>query len=60
MAEGIDRKVDEKMEFTTSKDVVVSPTFQDLHLKGEQLQLAYGVLLTKNREPTSWYLRLRL
>jgi len=35
MAEGgIDRKADEKMEFTTSKDVVVSPTFQDMHLKG--------------------------
>jgi hypothetical protein len=29
MAEGIDRKADERMEFTTSKDVVVAPTFQD-------------------------------
>lgn len=36
MAEGgIDRKAEEKMEFTTSKDVVVSPTFQDMHLKGK-------------------------
>jgi ATP-dependent RNA helicase len=34
MAEGIDRKADERMEFTTSKEVVVSPTFQDMHLKG--------------------------
>jgi len=34
MADGIDRKAEEKMEFTTSKDVVVSPTFQDMHLKG--------------------------
>jgi ATP-dependent RNA helicase len=29
MAEGgIDRKAEEKMEFTTSKDVTVAPTFQ--------------------------------
>ena len=36
MADGIDRKAEEKMEFTTSKDVVVSPTFQDMHLKGKE------------------------
>jgi hypothetical protein len=35
MAEGIDRKADERMEFTTSKDVTVAPTFQDMHLKGQ-------------------------
>jgi ATP-dependent RNA helicase len=30
MAEGgIDRKMDERMEFTTSKDVTVAPTFTD-------------------------------
>ena len=30
MAEGgIDRKADERMEFTTSKDVTVAPTFQE-------------------------------
>ena len=30
MAEGgIDRKADERMEFTTSKDVTVAPTFTD-------------------------------
>jgi len=30
MAEGgIDRKAEERMEFTTSKDVTVAPTFQD-------------------------------
>lgn len=29
MADGIDRKADERMEFTTSKDVTVAPTFQD-------------------------------
>jgi ATP-dependent RNA helicase len=29
MAEsGIDRKAEERMEFTTSKDVTVAPTFQ--------------------------------
>ncbi len=35
MADGIDRKADERMEFTTSKDVVVNPTFQDMNLKGK-------------------------
>lgn len=36
MAEGsgIDRKADDRMEFTTSADVTVAPTFQDMHLKG--------------------------
>lgn len=35
MAEqGIDRKAEERMEFTTSKDVTVCPTFADMHLKG--------------------------
>lgn len=29
MADGIDRKAEERMEFTTSKDVTVAPTFQD-------------------------------
>ena len=31
MAEGgIDRKAEERMEFTTSKDVTVAPTFTDV------------------------------
>jgi hypothetical protein len=34
MADGIDRKADERMEFSTSKDVTVIPTFSDMHLKG--------------------------
>jgi len=34
MAEGIDRAADERMEFTTSKDVTVAPTFAAMHLKG--------------------------
>jgi len=41
MAEGIDRKADERMEFTTSKDVTVAPTFQDMHLKGMRLRLLF-------------------
>jgi ATP-dependent RNA helicase len=32
MADGIDRKADERMEFTTSKDVTVAPTFQEFVL----------------------------
>ena len=32
---GIDRKADERMEFTTSKEVTVHPTFESMSLKGE-------------------------
>ncbi|PQE16396.1 hypothetical protein CJF31_00009615 [Rutstroemia sp. NJR-2017a BVV2] len=44
MAEGIDRKMDDRMEFTTSADVTVAPTFQDMHLKENLLRgiYAYG------------------
>lgn len=37
MAEGsgIDRKAEERMEFTTSKEVTVHPTFESMALKGE-------------------------
>jgi hypothetical protein len=39
MAEGgIDRKADERMEFTTSKDVTVAPTFQ----VGDEIPGRYG------------------
>jgi len=58
MADGIDRKADERMEFTTSKDVVVNPTFQDMNLKGKCNAPALGTRLTICREPSSWYLRL--
>lgn len=36
MAEGggIDRRADEKMEFSTSKEVTVHPTFEAMSLKG--------------------------
>jgi len=45
MAEsGIDRKADERMEFTTSKEVTVSPTFEGMSLKENLLRgiYAYG------------------
>lgn len=36
MAEGgIDRKAEERMEFSTSKEVTVAPTFELMHLKGD-------------------------
>lgn len=42
--EGIDRKADERMEFTTSKEVSVAPTFEAMHLKENLLRgiYAYG------------------
>jgi ATP-dependent RNA helicase len=44
MAEGIDRRADEKMEFSTSKEVTVAPTFEAMHLKENLLRgiYAYG------------------
>ncbi|OAL30599.1 ATP-dependent RNA helicase fal1 [Fonsecaea nubica] len=44
MAEGIDRNADERMEFSTSKEVTVAPTFEDMHLKENLLRgiYAYG------------------
>lgn len=36
MAEGgIDHKADEKLQFTTSKEVTVHPTFEAMSLKGK-------------------------
>lgn len=34
---GIDRKAEEKMEFSTSKEVTVHPTFESMSLKGSYL-----------------------
>jgi hypothetical protein len=31
---GIDRKADEKIQFSTSKEVTVHPTFESMALKG--------------------------
>jgi ATP-dependent RNA helicase len=31
---GIDRKADEKIQFSTSKEVTVHPTFESMSLKG--------------------------
>jgi ATP-dependent RNA helicase len=44
MADGIDRSNDEKMEFSTSKEVTVAPTFEAMHLKENLLRgiYAYG------------------
>src|SRR5689334_4657504 len=44
MADGIHRNRDEKMEFSTSKEVTVAPTFEDMHLKENLLRgiYAYG------------------
>lgn len=44
MAEDIDRDMDDKMEFSTSKEVTVAPTFEDMHLKENLLRgiYAYG------------------
>jgi ATP-dependent RNA helicase len=42
MAEGIDRKAEEKMEFNTSKEVTVAPTFEAMHLKENLLRGVYA------------------
>lgn len=44
MAEGIDRKAEERMEFNTSKEVTVAPTFEAMQLKENLLRgiYAYG------------------
>ncbi len=34
---GIYKKAEERMEFTTSKEVTVNPTFESMSLKGECL-----------------------
>lgn len=35
---GIDRKADEKIQFSTSKEVTVHPTFESMSLKGSSSQ----------------------
>jgi ATP-dependent RNA helicase len=42
MAEGIDRNVDGKMEFNTSKEVSVVPTFDGMRLKENLLRGIYS------------------
>ena len=44
MADGIDRQADERIEFTTSKEVTVAPTFEHMQLKENLLRgiYAYG------------------
>ena len=57
MADGIDRKADERMEFTTSKDVSVAPTFTDRKFP---FLLSTSLLILANSasqgELTPWYL----
>lgn len=45
--DGIDRDAEKRMEFSTSKEVQVAPTFEAMHLK-ENLLRGYGV---------AWYLQ---
>lgn len=40
--EGIDRKAEERMEFSTSKEVTVAPTFEAMHLKENLLRGVYA------------------
>jgi len=44
MAEGIDRREDQRLEFSTSKEVTVAPTFEAMQLKENLLRgiYAYG------------------
>lgn len=42
MADGIDRNMDDKMEFSTSKEVTVAPTFEAMHLKENLLRGVYA------------------
>lgn len=41
--EGIDRKMEDKMDFTTSKEVTVNPTFESMHLKENLLRGVYAL-----------------
>jgi hypothetical protein len=44
---GIDRKADEKMEFSTSKEVTVHPTFESMSLKGRyRMRQVLAAMLT--------------
>jgi hypothetical protein len=45
---GIDRKADEKIQFSTSKEVTVHPTFESMSLKGAS-QTKHALFLGANR-----------
>ena len=48
MAEGgIDRDAEGRMDFSTSKEVTVAPTFEAMHLKEQLLRgvYAYGMVI---------------
>lgn len=64
-AGGIDRKAEERMEFNTSKEVTVHPTFESMSLKGKALFAlrtlpGQQTLIQLCRISPSWNLRLRL
>jgi hypothetical protein len=59
MADGIDRKAEERMEFSTSKDVTVIPTFSDMSLKGRSYYCAEdNPILIQTRESPPRNLRI--
>ena len=49
MADGIDRNADDKMEFSTSKEVTVAPTFEAMHLKENLLRGIYEGIAFNHR-----------
>lgn len=49
-AGGIDRKADERMEFNTSKEVTVHPTFESMSLKGRTLPLSLRLRYIAQRQ----------
>lgn len=60
--EGIDRKQDERLEFSTSKEVSVAPTFEAMHLVsiGRRSHARMRADLAVEREPPTRHLRIRL
>ena len=46
--DGIDRDAEKRMEFSTSKEVQVAPTFEAMHLK-ENLLRGYGCPWRRSR-----------
>lgn len=47
-AGGIDRKADERMEFSTSKEVTVHPTFESMSLKGNECSQRNVIVLRED------------
>ena len=63
MAEGIDRKNDDKLEFVSSKEVSVAPTFEAMvsaHLFFKSSVTLLTIASAPEREPSARHLCLRL